>query len=512
MSTPTVLGKVCITPKGVYDSTAVYVRLDVVNYRGSSYVCLNSCQGVTPSEGECWSLLSEKGEHGDSGEYSLMYIQQTLSDAEKLQARNNLSAVTKSDLIEYVVKAPSGQTVTVTDGVTTQSTVMDSGEEHTFYLPHLGRWTASNGNTSKSVDMAYYGRYSADLRATIMGIKRSTLASTCAWTRTDDSATFNATASVGTTAGQSDFDTMPIYSEIQRVTVGTNDVMVKIPKFYYQRYRDDEGVEYIRISDKLIDGFALHPAFFTDGVVHDYIYVSAYHLSSGYISKTGVANLLNVAMTTFRTNVRAKGSAWSLLDIATDSAIKMLILVEFANNDVQTVIGPGYTNASAQRNCGGADAVANLTGRPTGTANAVSVVWRGIEDYWGNVSSWIDGVNYYSGVIYVSTEPDEYTSNELGNYNRLSFGVPTSTTAAYISQLGYDPDYPWVLLGTAASGAAADTYFADQHIGGGVDVWKAMQGGGVWSGTTANGLFWAYFNHTAATANGSRGARVVYRP
>ena len=40
----------------------------------------------------------------------------------------------------------------------------------------------------------------------------------------------------------------------------TGDVMVKIPKFWYRRYRT-LTVEHIIIADKPMDNFALHPAF-----------------------------------------------------------------------------------------------------------------------------------------------------------------------------------------------------------------------------------------------------------
>ena len=49
-------------------------------------------------------------------------------------------------------------------------------------------------------------------------------------------------------------------------------------------------------------------------------------------------------------NAKAKGTGWGIIDIAALSAIQMLILVEFANNNVQSVIGRGYcdSNSSAR--------------------------------------------------------------------------------------------------------------------------------------------------------------------
>ena len=66
-STKINLGKVALTPKGEWNATTTYERLDVVSYQGSSYTVLKECIGQTPSEGEYYSLLASKGAKGDKG-------------------------------------------------------------------------------------------------------------------------------------------------------------------------------------------------------------------------------------------------------------------------------------------------------------------------------------------------------------------------------------------------------------------------------------------------------------
>ena len=61
------LGKVALTPKGAYNSATTYERLDVVSYGGASYIVLKPVTGVTPADGEYYTLLSERGEKGDLG-------------------------------------------------------------------------------------------------------------------------------------------------------------------------------------------------------------------------------------------------------------------------------------------------------------------------------------------------------------------------------------------------------------------------------------------------------------
>ncbi|MCM1215478.1 MAG: hypothetical protein NC548_13275, partial [Lachnospiraceae bacterium] len=67
MSKTLTIGKVALTPKGEYSSTASYEELDVVRYQGSSYVVNKACSGITPVEGEYYTLLAEKGKDGEPG-------------------------------------------------------------------------------------------------------------------------------------------------------------------------------------------------------------------------------------------------------------------------------------------------------------------------------------------------------------------------------------------------------------------------------------------------------------
>ena len=68
MSKTVTIGKVALTPKGEYSSTASYEELDVVRYEGSSYVVNKACSGITPVDGEYYTLMAEKGTKGDPGQ------------------------------------------------------------------------------------------------------------------------------------------------------------------------------------------------------------------------------------------------------------------------------------------------------------------------------------------------------------------------------------------------------------------------------------------------------------
>lgn len=68
MATTVNLGKVSVTPRGVYSPSTAYSRLDIVSYGGSAFIVLRDVQGVTPVDGADYKLLASKGDKGDKGD------------------------------------------------------------------------------------------------------------------------------------------------------------------------------------------------------------------------------------------------------------------------------------------------------------------------------------------------------------------------------------------------------------------------------------------------------------
>lgn len=163
------------------------------------------------------------------------------------------------------------------------------------------------------------------------------------------------------TGSENDFDKVRPWSDIKLCAIDENgkiiydnfdksyDIMVEIPKFYYKREIVD-GYEYVWISDKMIDGFRIDPAFETkDGVV-DYVYVAAY-LSNvnedGLIgSNSGRTPAINYSLDDVKELIKnKKGDKWQSLDLVTLSMIQKLFLVETACRDSQALF-MGVTNLS----------------------------------------------------------------------------------------------------------------------------------------------------------------------
>jgi len=414
------------------------------------------------------------------------------------------------------VTFPVGADVTcVCDG--TSYSVQDGNGSHTFQVHKVGTWviTATNGTDTSSANVVITTDGQSESVALafvkIYGISRDVTATSPAWARTDDAVGKTATASVGTTAGASDFDDCYPWSDIQRETLSTSDVMVKIPKFWFRRYKEG-NIEHIQIADKAAAGFTLHPAFKHAGVECDYIHVGAYKTSSNNKSVSGAAPQVNQTRATMRTNAKNKGAGWSLMDIAALSAVQMLILVEFADNNVQAKIGRGYCDGnSAALSVGSCNSVANLTGRPAGTDGKVDVVWRGIEGLWGNVWEWIDGVNWNDGKYYVCNDPSKYADDTATGYEQLSFTGATNWSSSYITQEGLDTgNNPHVMLPAAAGSGSESTYQCDACWSS--TGWRVFAHGGSWHYGSGCGLFTASLYNASSGTGPDRGSRLLKIP
>ena len=412
------------------------------------------------------------------------------------------------------VTAPAGATVTVSKDGKSKTKVADLDGVAVFKGLSSGDWLLSitDGTQTAQKTVTITADYTTAMSfVKIYGISRDITSSSPAWAREDDAVGKTATASVGTVAGSSDFDSCYPWSGIQRETLSTGDVMVKIPKFYFQRYREG-NIEHIKIADKAADGFTLHPAFNHSGVETDCIYVGAYKTSSNNKSISGASPQVKQTRAEFRRNAKAKGAGWSLWDVAVLSAIQMLMLVEFADNNMQSKIGRGYCdNNSSAISTGSCNSVANLTGRPAGTDGKVDVVWRGIEGLWGNVWEWVDGVNWNDGTYYVCNDPSKYADDTATNYTALSFKGATNWSSSYITEEGLDTgDNEHVMLPAAAGSGSESTYDCDacwSNTG-----WSVFLHGGRLNHGSACGLFAAILSRDSSNSSTDVGSRLLYIP
>ena len=117
----------------------------------------------------------------------------------------------------------------------------------------------------------------------------------------------------------------------------------------------------------------------------------------------------------FRTNIHNLGSDVWQFDYAMLWTIRMLYLVEYADWNSQKKIGYGCGNNSSTENAGICDGMTYHTG--TNAANRTTyghTRYRYIEDLWGNVCDWCDGIYFSGASIYGIKNPANFSDTSGG--------------------------------------------------------------------------------------------------
>lgn len=300
-----------------------------------------------------------------------------------------------------------------------------------------------------------------------------------------------------------DFDNYPMYGGRMRCNVaddgtinafygeegyaddGSNgQVMVYQPKFYYQRLPLQTELtmkgkivrhETILITTEKQSGFKLHPLFIDeDGEELDYVLLAAYE---GSVINNTLCSISGQKPTSYMTVAEAeeyantRGTGWHITNLASESALQMLEIVEFGNMNGQYSIEAGVSNITTKldTNCasltGSTAELGNATGHATSTINEIdgtiteysaagyrAISYRGMENPWGNIWRMIGGVNLYGDARNAGGEPYicldyNYIPNQItaDNYESLGFNIPNDSN--WISAMGYGKEkFDWVLM------------------------------------------------------------------
>lgn len=143
-----------------------------------------------------------------------------------------------------------------------------------------------------------------------------------------------------------------------------------------------------------------------------------------------------------------------------------------------------------------------------------AIIYRGIENVFGNLYQALDGINIKDYQAYVCTDPTEYTSDKfVAPYKKLGYmcqhpdSESTVTTKdGYIKSLGCDPENPLFML-TSEIGASSTTYVCDHSwINNGNRVVFA---GGYYYSTYQAGFFCLYLAYLSSNTFYNRGARLL---
>lgn len=283
-------------------------------------------------------------------------------------------------------------------------------------------------------------------------------------------------------------------------------VMVKIPEFYYKIERVGSIFRYY-VADGPVDGLSLHPGS-GDNYLARYEAGEASSGTLGFIlaSYSGAAPSVSKTRSTFRDYARNMASGFQLRDIAAWCAVGLLYLVEFADWDSQKKMGQGIVNDADSHKTGETDSMVYHTGRAAGTDGKTAVQYRGIENPWGNVLEFVDGINFKNYAPYICTDPTKYADDITTNYTITGVSLGGN---GWTKGLGLSTNFPWAYLPNEVGGSGS-TFIPDYvtHLSQG---WQVLVVGGYYSDGSYAGLFRFGSNYTSLESNSTIGARLQFR-
>lgn len=335
-------------------------------------------------------------------------------------------------------------------------------------------------------------------------------------------------------------------------------VMVEQPIFYVKTVpiktkpaTSGKGVEVVKaryyISPTPKVGFKA-PEVFKDehGILQDKIYLSAFEGSiydtsaSAFLlndeqvadfagdklcSIAGAKPASGITQNLTRGNVRKlcnnRGAGWRSHDILALSVTQWLIMVEYGSMNTQNTIGRGVCDLTDDGKSnmayatGATSSLGNGSGNAEGGVNGkCSVSYRGEENLWGNIWTWLDGINILAKGLndaYIRQIGQAMADDTTTGYE--NFGTHLSHSNGYQSAVGYSEEYPELFLPTACAGSDSsptdgDYFYQNKDYNG----FLVTILGGNWTYGSYCGAWYLYVGNTSSNRDRSIGGRLLYVP
>ena len=358
------------------------------------------------------------------------------------------------------------------------------------------------------------------------------------------------------------------YGDTGYIEDGTNgQVMVYQPVFYYKVVPlklDKNTLGYhlrkanYYISDKPLDGFKRHPAFYDiNGKEIDYILYSAFEgciydtSASAYLlhdeqnmdtstdlfsSIAGAKPSSGLSQNLTRANINTlctnRGTGWYGDNVKAESANQMLMAIELGYFNTQAKITDGVVSIADNNSYNCSSLTGSTTGNATNIATStineingvqttyttngkISLSYRGIENPWGNMWKFVDGFNIWGdgnfggGIPYICNNYNYIENKNTDNYISANFSV--TNASGYISAFGYSEDCDWLFMASECTGNSSlpvgdYTYVVNLN---GFRI--GLLGGDWYDGAYAGGFYWCLDNGSGDRNRGV-GGRLLYIP
>ncbi len=283
------------------------------------------------------------------------------------------------------------------------------------------------------------------------------------------------------------------------ITSGADgDVMIEYTKCYI-RFRREDNYIYVSLSKSKYEGFS-DWSFSYCGSVRDKFYIGAYLgfvTGSMLYSRSNVQPTASTTIGNFRTYARNRGYGYEQMPYNKLIFLQVLYLIRFKSLDSQKALGNGWTSNSAATLTGATD----LKGMCFGSEDYLQVKCNGIEDFFGNLRYWIEGISTSGGKVFIKDGAfDDYTTGEVCRVVTSDFAGLYPSDVSATDKLGF--------LITESNGTN-DTYYCDYQY-----LYASSSSVATFGGTYGYGLlagaFYLNVSLTVANSYANIGTRLAY--
>ena len=291
-------------------------------------------------------------------------------------------------------------------------------------------------------------------------------------------------------------------------TVSNSDVMIAFPRL---------GIKISTSGSKVTVSMTNHPnktgfeynAHTKGSTALNKFYAGAF---LGYVSNSKLYSLSgktptgNQTIGTFRTQAEARGTGYEQVGFYQLLFMQCCYLLKYKSTDSQSAVCMGYVNSShsAATVTGGANTYGmdceNLTSTQKADKEHQSKC-LGIEDFWGNMFWWIDGLfcdssrNILTANSGFNDTGSGYTNNGQG---------ATSNLSGYINTVQGSTKTGFIIKGTSGS---STTHYCDY---GNLAAGALPSFGGYWGHALDAGAFRLSVNCSASSSDAVIGGRLMY--
>lgn len=164
-------------------------------------------------------------------------------------------------------------------------------------------------------------------------------------------------------------------------------------------------------------------------------------------------------------------------------------------------------------NTGGTSALGNKSGiDPTGTNGKCCVSYRGEENLWGNIWTWLDGINIEcKNIQNAYVNPDNLTMADDTKENYQNTGFTMAKAGGYVSKFGYDEAHPYLFLPSETKGSS--NFVGAYHwCNAAYDGFMVARLGGRWSSGGGCSPFCLGVDSASGGRGRNFGGRLLYVP